>query len=319
MILLRAMAGSGVGRRVLGATRSRDARNADGLGLLRRGGGRAGPGRPPDRIVDAGRSGRAFGRALGRVAAHEIVHALLPERPHDRAGLMSQSFGRRELTASALHAHPGLRADLRRASPERVGAETLMGARKAMEGGALPAKALLLPLHAPSMDRAPYTVLASIAAGGFPTRTAGPPGRPNNVVDPSENRPAAPRRRHRRRRYPSHSIPFRRRPGAVPSRRPSRSSGTAGRRWSSGTCSGVRGHSASSCARRPGISKKNLRRVLVEMEGLGLVWKEVRPGADRKAEYALTPFGETLKPVVGAMYEWGLHLVTPPRAAHRFQ
>lgn len=68
-----------------------------------------------------------------------------------------------------------------------------------------------------------------------------------------------------------------------------------------------------------GLSKKNLRRVLVEMEGLGLVWKEVRPGADRKAEYALTPFGETLKPVVGAMYEWGLHLVTPPRTAHRFQ
>lgn len=68
-----------------------------------------------------------------------------------------------------------------------------------------------------------------------------------------------------------------------------------------------------------GISKKNLRRVLVEMEGLGLVWKEVRPGADRKAKYALTPFGETLKPVVGAMYEWGLHLVTPLRREHRFQ
>ena len=67
-----------------------------------------------------------------------------------------------------------------------------------------------------------------------------------------------------------------------------------------------------------GISKKNLRRVLVEMEGLGLVWKEVRPGADRKAEYTLTPFGETLKPIVGAMYEWGLPLVRPLRAAHRF-
>jgi len=66
-----------------------------------------------------------------------------------------------------------------------------------------------------------------------------------------------------------------------------------------------------------GISKKNLRRVLVEMEGLGLVWKVVRPVAHRKAEYTLTPFGETLKPVVGAMYEWGLQLVTPPRAAHR--
>jgi len=66
-----------------------------------------------------------------------------------------------------------------------------------------------------------------------------------------------------------------------------------------------------------GISKKNLRRVLVEMEGLGLVWKVVRPRAHRTAEYTLTPFGETLKPVVGAMYEWGLRLVTPPRAAHR--
>ena len=68
-----------------------------------------------------------------------------------------------------------------------------------------------------------------------------------------------------------------------------------------------------------GITKKNLRRVLVEMEGLGIVWKEVRPGSDRKAEYTLTPLGQSLKPVMGAMYEWGLSLVTPPRAAHRSQ
>ncbi len=68
-----------------------------------------------------------------------------------------------------------------------------------------------------------------------------------------------------------------------------------------------------------GITKKNLRRVLGEMEGLGIVWKEVRPGPDRKAEYTLTPLGQSLKPVIGAMYEWGLSLVTPPRAAHRSQ
>jgi DNA-binding HxlR family transcriptional regulator len=69
----------------------------------------------------------------------------------------------------------------------------------------------------------------------------------------------------------------------------------------------------------PGISKKNLRRVLAGMEELGLVRREVRPGGDRKAEYALTPFGETLKPVVGAMYEWGLPLVAAaPRATPRF-
>ena len=59
-----------------------------------------------------------FGRALGRVAAHEIVHALLPDRPHDRAGLMARSLGRRELTAAVLRA-PGLLADLRRAAPKR--------------------------------------------------------------------------------------------------------------------------------------------------------------------------------------------------------
>jgi hypothetical protein len=117
VILLRSMAGSGVGRHVLGATRSRDARNptvwvyfdevATVLGLA---------GRPTGSWSAIERT--EFGRALGRVAAHEVVHALLPERPHDRAGLMSPSFGRRELTASTLDIQPGLRADVRRASPE---------------------------------------------------------------------------------------------------------------------------------------------------------------------------------------------------------
>jgi DNA-binding HxlR family transcriptional regulator len=65
----------------------------------------------------------------------------------------------------------------------------------------------------------------------------------------------------------------------------------------------------------PGISKKNLRHVLAGMEQMGLVRKEVRPGGGRRAEYSLTPFGETLKPIVGAMYEWGLKLVTPTPGA----
>ena len=118
VILLRSMGGSGVGRRVLGATRSRDPRNAsvwvyfDGvastLGLA---------GRPTESWSLIER--REFGRALGRVAAHEVVHALLPQRPHDRAGLMSPSFGRRELTVSALDTHPGLLADMRRTGLER--------------------------------------------------------------------------------------------------------------------------------------------------------------------------------------------------------
>jgi DNA-binding HxlR family transcriptional regulator len=42
------------------------------------------------------------------------------------------------------------------------------------------------------------------------------------------------------------------------------------------------------------------------MERLGLVRRAVRPGENRRAEYSLTPLGETLRPLVGAMYEWGL-------------
>lgn len=61
-----------------------------------------------------------------------------------------------------------------------------------------------------------------------------------------------------------------------------------------------------------GLTKKTLRHALAEMERHGLVRKEVRFGQGRRAEYALTPYGETLKPIVGAMYEWGLqHGLTP--------
>jgi DNA-binding HxlR family transcriptional regulator len=55
-----------------------------------------------------------------------------------------------------------------------------------------------------------------------------------------------------------------------------------------------------------GITKKTLRHELAEMERHGLIRKDVRQGSLPKVEYVLTPFGETLKPLVGAMYEWGL-------------
>lgn len=65
-----------------------------------------------------------------------------------------------------------------------------------------------------------------------------------------------------------------------------------------------------------GITKKTLRHALAEMERHGLVKRQVRFGARRRAEYALTPFGETLKPIVGAMYEWGLqHALSSPAGA----
>lgn len=59
-----------------------------------------------------------------------------------------------------------------------------------------------------------------------------------------------------------------------------------------------------------GISKKILRRELADMERHGLIRRQARIGAARRAEYSLTPLGETLKPIVGAMYQWGLHHAT---------
>jgi len=62
--------------------------------------------------------------------------------------------------------------------------------------------------------------------------------------------------------------------------------------------------------RMPGLTKKRLRRELADMERQGLVRRMVSPES-RKASYGLTPLGETLKPVVGGMYEWGLRFVAP--------
>jgi DNA-binding HxlR family transcriptional regulator len=64
----------------------------------------------------------------------------------------------------------------------------------------------------------------------------------------------------------------------------------------------------------PGVTKRTLRRELVEMERIGLVVRDVRPDSNRRACYALSPFGETLRPVIGAMYEWGLHCAEPRRS-----
>lgn len=64
----------------------------------------------------------------------------------------------------------------------------------------------------------------------------------------------------------------------------------------------------------PDVTKRALRRELVEMERIGLVARDVRPDTNRKACYALSPFGESLRPVVGAMYEWGLLCAEPRRS-----
>lgn len=54
--------------------------------------------------------------AIGRVIAHEVVHALVPSLPHG-TGLMSERLTRRQLTAASIPVEPeavlGLRAALR--------------------------------------------------------------------------------------------------------------------------------------------------------------------------------------------------------------
>lgn len=60
--------------------------------------------------------------------------------------------------------------------------------------------------------------------------------------------------------------------------------------------------------RMHGITKKALRRELGDMERQGLVRRTVVLDGNRRASYSLTPLGETLKPIVGGMYEWGLRL-----------
>lgn len=59
----------------------------------------------------------------------------------------------------------------------------------------------------------------------------------------------------------------------------------------------------------PGMSRKTLRRQLKDLERHGLVHRRLQPGDRRRAEYALTPRGETLKPIVGQIYVWGLALL----------
>jgi DNA-binding HxlR family transcriptional regulator len=60
--------------------------------------------------------------------------------------------------------------------------------------------------------------------------------------------------------------------------------------------------------RTPGVRPRRLRRTLAELERDGLVRKRLRPRPARPTEYALTPLGESAKPLLATLYEWGLGL-----------
>jgi DNA-binding HxlR family transcriptional regulator len=55
----------------------------------------------------------------------------------------------------------------------------------------------------------------------------------------------------------------------------------------------------------PGVTQKVLTQQLREMEGDGLVTRKVFAQVPPKVEYALTPLGRSLRPIVDAMCRWG--------------
>ena len=62
-----------------------------------------------------------------------------------------------------------------------------------------------------------------------------------------------------------------------------------------------------------GITQKMLTQQLRELERDGIVHRQVYPQVPPKVEYSLTPLGESLRPVVDAMCEWGLRQGGGPR------
>ena len=56
----------------------------------------------------------------------------------------------------------------------------------------------------------------------------------------------------------------------------------------------------------PGISQKVLTDNLRALEADGLIDREVFAEVPPRVEYTLTDIGESLKPILGAMFDWGM-------------
>ncbi|MFS0787921.1 winged helix-turn-helix transcriptional regulator [Shouchella sp. 1P09AA] len=55
----------------------------------------------------------------------------------------------------------------------------------------------------------------------------------------------------------------------------------------------------------PGITQKMLTSQLRELEQNDIIQREVYPQIPPKVEYSMTPYGESLKPILDAMHSWG--------------
>ncbi|MDO7905715.1 helix-turn-helix domain-containing protein [Paenibacillus sp. JX-17] len=56
----------------------------------------------------------------------------------------------------------------------------------------------------------------------------------------------------------------------------------------------------------PALTQRMLTLQLRELEEDGVVHREVYPVVPPKVEYSLTPFGNTLEPIIMQMHEWGI-------------
>ena len=55
----------------------------------------------------------------------------------------------------------------------------------------------------------------------------------------------------------------------------------------------------------PPVSQKMLTQQLRELEADGVVQRELYPGKPPRTEYSLTARGQTLRPILQALYAWG--------------
>jgi DNA-binding HxlR family transcriptional regulator len=55
----------------------------------------------------------------------------------------------------------------------------------------------------------------------------------------------------------------------------------------------------------PGSTQKVLTEQLRQLQADGIVQRRAVPGARSHTEYSLTPYGETLRPALAALAEWG--------------
>lgn len=56
-----------------------------------------------------------------------------------------------------------------------------------------------------------------------------------------------------------------------------------------------------------GLSQKVLIQQLRSLEEHGLVYRRLYPQEPQRVDYALTPLGLSLQPLIAQLYDWGLH------------